>query len=172
MSSAVMSLNSPGFNKLYDYGISIPRIGKLYKKEMDHYQEPISISQPVKELYEVLDEVYNECSEPDWDGYGALPVTEANLDVAKRFIELLSGYVNKLINPSSRIEIPDILAEPSGEIGFEWRKGTRSIFIVSVDSRNTMSYAGIFGGNKIHGTEYFGDNIPQIIIDSLNRLYS
>jgi hypothetical protein len=35
-----------------------------------------------------------------------------------------------------------------------------------------LSYAGLFGRNEVHGTEYFGDQIPEAIFQQLGRLDS
>jgi hypothetical protein len=68
--------------------------------------------------------------------------------------------------------MPEIIAEPSGEIGLEWRRGKGNIFVISVRGKHLITYAGIFGGNTTHGTEYFGQSIPSTIITYLRRLYS
>jgi hypothetical protein len=107
-------------------------------------------------------EVYKECSNEDWDGYGATAITEDAYKEARKIINLL---------PSS-IKMPEIIAEPAGEIGFEWRKGKGNVFIISVGGKHRINYAGIFGGNKTHGSEYFEETIPSIIIERLSRLYS
>ena len=67
--------------------------------------------------------------------------------------------------------MPQILAEPSSEIGLEWYKGKRLVFAISFSGRNMITYAGIFGINKIHGTEYFSDSIPSNVIENIRRLY-
>lgn len=68
--------------------------------------------------------------------------------------------------------MPEIVAEPTGEIGFEWRRGRGRVFVLSVGGKHRITYAGIFGGNKIHGSEYFEETLPFVIIQHLRRLYS
>ena len=115
----------------------------------------------LNEVIVLLNKVYNDSSKEDWDGYGAKPVAYISLLDAKKFIQLL---------PSS-FPIPEVLSEPSGEIGLEWYKDKQLIFAISFNGRNTITYAGMFGSNKTHGVEYFGDTIPSIISDNLKRLY-
>lgn len=123
--------------------------------------EHLSNGRPLEEARESLFEVYEESSEADWDGYGASPVTKDAVDEAWRLIQLLPAFV----------PVPEILAEPTGEIGLEWYKGSDLAFVVSCSGKNILTYAGIFGSNKIHGTEYFGGSLPSIIIQNLRRLY-
>ena len=106
--------------------------------------------------------MYRDCVRADWDGYGASPITEDAFEEAKRIIELL---------PSS-IEMPEIVAEPTGDIAFEWRRGRGRVLVISVSGKHRITYAGIFGDNKVHGSEYFEETLPLVIIQHLRRLYS
>jgi hypothetical protein len=106
--------------------------------------------------------VYKECSRADWDGYGAIAITADAYEEAIKIIKLL---------PSS-IHMPEIVAEPSGEVGLEWRRGRGQIFVMSVSGRHKIIYAGLFSGNTIHGSEYFGETLPSRIIEHLRRLYA
>jgi hypothetical protein len=124
--------------------------------------ESITFGRPLDEVLTSLLEVYQECSSADWDGYGAIGVTSEAYEEAKRIIDLL---------PSS-IRMPEIVAEPTGEIGFEWRGRQGRIFIMSVNGRHRISYAGIFDGNKTHGSEHFEETLPSVVIEHLRRVYS
>ena len=108
-----------------------------------------------------LFEISRECSEINWDGYGAKPITSETYFEALGFIDLLP----------EDLEPPDIVPEPTGKIGLEWRKGTKTIYVIALGGKNLISYAGIFGpGNETHGTENFAEFIPETIIEHLNRL--
>jgi len=113
-------------------------------------------------LINSLLEVYRECARADWDGYGALAITPNTYQEARSVINAL---------PLS-MPLPDIVAEPTGEIGFEWRKGKGYIFVVSVGGKYQMTYAGLFGGNSVHGSEYFDRTLPPTVIQHIRRLYS
>ncbi len=117
----------------------------------------------LNEALRSLDDVFIECSKEGWDGYDAQPITETAYIEAKRFIESMP-----LI---SFLPSPEIIPEPNGEIGLEWSKGKRQIFIASLRGENEIVYAGLFGTNKTHGTEYFWDTVPSTIIENLKRLY-
>jgi len=69
------------------------------------------------------------------------------------------------------IPMPEILAEPNGEIGLEWYKERRLVFVVSVSGKRTLTYAGLFGSNTIHGVENLVESLPPVVVDSLRRLF-
>jgi len=127
-------------------------------------QETVTWGQRPRELLTSLQEVYKDCSMEDWDGYGAQAVTHGAYNEALKLIRLL-----QLLPPA--IPLPAIGAEPDGAIGLEWYKAKQQVFVVSVDGNNTITYAGIFDGNKIHGVWSFGDTLPEVIIENLRRLY-
>jgi hypothetical protein len=117
-----------------------------------------------RELLNNLDEVFEKYSKPNWDGYGANPITEAAYLEAR---ELIRTIPIDPIFPS-----PEIIPEPNGEIAFEWYRENRQVFILSVSGKNEIIYSGLFGLNKTHGVEYFTEFLPQGILNSLKRLYS
>ncbi|MBF0566084.1 MAG: hypothetical protein HQK89_12675 [Nitrospirae bacterium] len=126
---------------------------------------PIAEAQ-LDEMRDSLSEVYKECSRIDWDGYGASAVTEGAYEEA---LKLIDAIIDAL--PSS-IPAPEIGAEPTGDIDFEWYRGKGQVFAISVGGKHRITYAGIFAGSKVHGTEYFEGTLPMTIVRHLGRLYS
>jgi len=124
--------------------------------------ESITFGRSIDEAFDALIDLCNQCSVADWDGYGAAAITLETFDEAKKIIRLL---------PSS-MPIPDIIAEPTGEIGFEWCKKKGRVLVISVGGKHRINYAGIFGGSKVHGSEYFDETLPLIIIEHFRRLYA
>lgn len=113
------------------------------------------------QLQHELLQLYKEYSVDNWDGYNSEPVSRKAYLEAEKFIAML---------PSS-VGVPDIVPEPNGEIAFEWYRGKGFAFIVSIGGDNAISFAGLFGkSSKIHGTEYFGDKIPDNVIRFIHRL--
>ncbi len=113
-------------------------------------------------VLEELEKVYEECLEANWDGYGAMPISRETYSKARKLL--------RMIPPS--LPRPDISAEPDGEITFEWYKEKYSVVVISVGGNNLITYAGLFGkSNKIHGTEYFADELPEIICHCIRRLF-
>lgn len=109
---------------------------------------------------ETLEQAVEEASLPNWDGYGAHPVTELGHYTARRFLDSLPKWLS----------VPEISVDPDGEISFDWYSEPNNVFSVSVSETGKLSYAGTFGLSKVHGIEYFGDEIPQSILIYLPRL--
>jgi hypothetical protein len=108
-----------------------------------------------------IDNLYKAYSSENWDGFQAKPISIKALEEAKKLISLLP----------STFPLPEVMPEPGGEIAFEWYKNKQYIFIISVGGNNIITYAGIFGeANKTHGTEFFSDSLPSLIIQNIQRL--
>ena len=116
---------------------------------------------PVKVLSD-LKKIFREYFEKDWDGYGALPISQEAYHEAVRFLVAL---------PLSWLPTPEVVPEPEGDIGFEWNFGKNRIFVVSINGTNIVTYAGLLGtGNKTNGTEVFDGSIPQTIVNNISRV--
>lgn len=100
-------------------------------------------------------------STPDWDGYGAKAVSLQALEGARRILAALPATV----------PLPELNADPDGEVSLEWYLQPRQVFSISVSEWGDLSYAGLFGPNRIHGVEILIDRIPAAISDQLRRLY-
>ena len=110
---------------------------------------------------DALRETYRECCEENWDGYGALPISQATYAEAERFLIALPSW----------LPTPKIVPEPEGDIGFEWSFGKNRILAASVNGTNRITYAGLLGtGNKAHGTEVFDGSIPQTLVEHISRI--
>ena len=123
---------------------------------------PILKSVPITETLQSFNEVSEECSEEGWDGYDALPITEEAYFATIKLIKSLHVTV---------FPMPEVVPESNGEIGLEWYRRKRLVFTVSVSGNNEIVYAGLFGTNSVHGTGYFGDLLPSVILENLKRLY-
>ena len=105
--------------------------------------------------------IFQECSRGNWDSEGAYPISARTVQEAVKFLNALP----------LTIETPEVIPEPMGAIGFEWRGERNSVFVASVHGTRKMTYAGLFGlGVTNHGSEDFGDSIPGEIVESLRRL--
>ena len=112
-----------------------------------------------------LDSLYAACrsaSSENWDGYGARPVGASAFEHAKVFLQLLPTDAS----------FPDVSVDPDGEIALEWYLAPRAVFSVSIGEEGLISYAGLFGWNKVNGVEVFAGAIPVAVLQSLRRLLS
>lgn len=114
------------------------------------------------EVLAELEAVLAECAEDNWDGYGAMAVDRGSYRHALRFLEHLP----------SAIPSPEVGVDPDGELSFEWAKGPRWLFSVSVGRDGELSYAGLFGKRSPHGTEHLEDEVPKSILRGVRKVLS
>lgn len=146
---------SPSFSNT---GVSIAyeSLRKQLLGVIEHTREMVD----KQKTFSLVEEVYKECSEEDWDGYGAKPIKEEAYLQALELVDAL---------PSS-LPLPEVIPERSGDLALEWSKGRRAVLVISVSGETVIHYAGIFGTSKIHGSEYLEDFLPQVIIENISRL--
>jgi hypothetical protein len=122
----------------------------------------MAVGEPKRTVQEALDTAYVAAQAENWDGEGSARVEPSTYVYASQFIQLLP----------STASLPDIAADTDGEILFEWDRGRRRIFSVSVGRDGTLTFAGLFGHTKIHGTEHLREVLSVVISDYLARLSS
>lgn len=114
-------------------------------------------------LFQDLYRIYRECSESDWDNYGANPINGQTFREAMILLAQLP----------SELPLPEVIPEPAGNIAFEWYKGKRYVYVISVGGKSTIEYAGLFGRHsKTYGAEYFSGELPELIVSTILRLFS
>ncbi|QXD13983.1 hypothetical protein GQ464_010985 [Rhodocaloribacter litoris] len=129
---------------------------------LDSLFRNVTLGEPLEKAQESLEEIFEDCSVENWDGYGAAAVSLDSYLEARRFLGLLP----------MTFPMPDVTVEPEGVIAFEWYNGPKRVFAVGIGRDGLLTYAGLFGINKTHGTEYFGDEIPETILNNLRRLFA
>ncbi len=127
----------------------------------EYFARTITFGERLSKMIEELQQVKEESSGNNWDGYGARAIDEQAYQNAILFILSLPSGIPK----------PEISVDPDGEISFEWYKDRRQLFSVSIGSRKQLAYAGLYGLNKTWGVELFYDDMPNIILDNISRLY-
>ena len=106
------------------------------------------------EAFDELLEVYAECRNPGWDGYGANPVEPETLRMAYTLIKSLPlGFPQ-----------PSIGAEPDGQLTLEWYRTPTRTLSLSIDPDGFIHYGGLFGAEKHFGTVPFLDVLPDRIL--------
>jgi hypothetical protein len=111
-------------------------------------------------MFEELLKTFEECREPNWDGYGAQAVREATYHLAHQFLAALP-----LSTP-----VPSIGAEPDGQITVEWYRSPQRTLSVSVSPEGDLHYAALLGAERICGTETFRARIPKVVADLIGRI--
>src|SRR5277367_4281772 len=112
-----------------------------------------------KKMLEELFAVSEECEKPNWDGYGALPITSETYKVAYRLIETLPPG----IAPFS------IGAEPDGHITLEWYRDPRHVLSISIRSEGDLHYAALLGLSTRMGTEPFLGEVPEVVLNLISK---
>jgi len=123
-------------------------------------QESYAFGMAGKGVLSELLQTVKECRDPNWDGYGAEPVSDITYHVAEQFLKALP-----LGTPA-----PSIGAEPDGHLTVEWYRSLRRTLSVSISSEGDLDYAALIGSAKAFGTEPFLGEAPRTIVDLIHRV--
>ena len=125
------------------------RVTKVFEESLVHYLEPrLELLRPeIESLLGVSDET-------------STPVDAHTVFAAMRFAYSLPRF-----GP-----LPEVSADPDGEISFDWAGPTGEMFSVSVNKQYRLAYAGWFGeGSRVHGIEKLADGCPPQIARGIER---
>ncbi|MGH8226510.1 MAG: hypothetical protein ACREU3_01180 [Steroidobacteraceae bacterium] len=135
------------------------RVTELLVQSEEHARKVATDWRPLANA--LIEELADECREPNWDGYGANAVDTAAKAQAQRFVDLLPH----------RLPAPDPVPDPDGEIALTWDFGPGHILTIAIGADGTLTYAGLLGGGvKRHGVERLGATIPKAILQALEEL--
>jgi hypothetical protein len=68
------------------------------------------------------------------------------------------------------LPIPEVAADPDGEISFDWIGKAGKMFSASIGADGRISYAGRFSDkSKIHGIEQLSDTCPREILLGIEK---
>ncbi len=113
-------------------------------------------------LCAALDALAADCSEPNWDCYGAVPISPVALDCAKRLVRAI---------PQDLPE-PSISPEPDGAIGLDWYATPSRVCSVGCCPDGTYNYAALLGDETATG-HFSGveeDTFPAILRTLINKV--
>ena len=152
------------FVALIEYGVSddADRIHSTVMNVQNEYINTVSTFDRLNPIFDMIIDLIAECLTDNWDGYGAKALQTHSYIGALKFLYLL---------PTTTPH-PDISVDPDGELVFEWYKAPRKVFSVSIGTNSELVYAGLYGLNKVNGTELFTDEIPNTILENITRVYS
>ncbi|HRH68002.1 MAG TPA: hypothetical protein PLB89_00710 [Flavobacteriales bacterium] len=102
-----------------------------------------------------LETVFAECSQPNWDGHGAQPVHFLTYEKTRTFLENL---------PSSA-GVPEVNADPDGELVLEWRRGGNRLLSISIALNGRLTFIYRNGAKRMRDTLWFLDQqVPVELI--------
>jgi len=91
-----------------------------------------------------LEELVDECSEKNWDGYESLPVNMLSAIRAERLLELLPDHINE----------PEVSLDGDGQVIFEWFTRSRATSLL-VKPEEQIIFSDIDGKKRIRGRVHF-----------------
>ncbi len=133
------------------------------KKVVHNYKRSATGNLRLDEPTQTIYEVYRRCSQKNWNGEDAEPISENAAKEAERLLLALPSH----------IPIPDIFSDPTGAIAFEWYRRPKHRLVISFYGNGTPEFAGLLGaGNEVYGQTRIGNGLPNIIQDHLRQLFS
>ena len=125
----------------------------------DRIQDSYALGFGGKGVIDELNAVCAECSHPNWDGYGGLPVSPQTYVNTRNYLKSLP-----LGSPA-----PSVGAEPDGHLTLEWYNGRRRTLSVSISPDGNLHYAAILGPSTSYGTEPLGTH-AKVIEDLIHQV--
>lgn len=129
------------------------------EKNRDSLMNSLVLGLSFQKSINELQSIFAECDSANWDGYDAYPVTADTYNLARQFLKALPPYSE----PSS------IGAEPDGHLTLEWYHSSRWLLSLSISPEGMLYYAALFGTSRQYGCEPFFGNVPQPIMNLINR---
>lgn len=157
----------------YDYGFEsetkassklAEKLSNYTNSELNDYRSrTVSNENPKDSLINKLISISKERSHENWDGYDASPINYHALENAISFSMKLP----------KDIAIPEVTAEPDGEIALEWYGKGGSVFSISFGETKVISFAGLFSdGKKVYGTDNVDSYDKELFKRFISKIHS
>jgi len=114
----------------------------------------------VRDVFDQLLDLYDECSLPEWDGADAVPVARESLNAAGCF----------LLSLPRDFPMPEVTADAQGEIHLEWYASPRRILTISFGA-TALHYAGRFGTSTTRGSEPVAVRVSEPLLYHIRRVF-
>ncbi len=95
-------------------------------------------------------DLFFDCSQQGWDGYNAQPISNESVNCVHHLIDILPRNIG----------FPDLVPEPSGEIGLQWRKGNEKMIVIKLARRRIIFSVILASDEKYSGQKQFIGQIP------------
>jgi len=126
----------------------------------------VSLRQLLKKAFEEYSKPRTQLIEPE---IMAL-VEESQGEAGRVEEETARTALNFLLLLPRSLPVPEVSADPDGEISFDWIGDSGKMFSVSVNKEGRIAYAGRFGEkSKVHGIEPLSETCPLEIIRGIRR---
>jgi hypothetical protein len=136
-------------------GKSLLNEEKVFSKKQA--TETLTYNPSEKTFIKDLEEIKNDYSCEDWDGYGAKPICKNSISYAEQFVALRPPY----------IDFPELTPHPNGLLGMQWLYDKNHL-IISIDEHKMVYYALIANDSGKHRGRVYIDfksgELPRSII--------
>ena len=113
------------------------------------------------EVISSIRQLAQECSELDWDGSGAEPVSLDAVAMASAFVRALP----------EGLPLPEFAPEPDGAISLDWIQSRSRLFSLSVGTNSCLAYAWLDGNDRGHAVAGFdGKTVPRRILEGIRGI--
>jgi hypothetical protein len=136
------------------------RIVKMREEIRSHLLASYVLRNTAERTLIELDEVRAEASQRGWNGHDALPLNPSAYVFARTFLNALP----------TTAPLPEVSADPDGEVALDWIFGERKALSVSISSTGRCTFAWMQGQSTCRGTDWIEDEIPASIVYALGRL--
>lgn len=107
----------------------------------------------------------DECQKADWDGRGALAITDQVIAITEKVVETLFALLPK------GTPAPEVIPEADGEICISWVIDSNRLLSLSVGGHGKINFAGQFGKEGgIHGWQPVDATSPRALDQSLQDI--
>ena len=135
------------------------QLTESWKSVTASFEQSISLGWKT-DLKTELISLFDECSEPGWDGYDAESLSKLAKFSAMAFIDSI---------PEGAMT-PEVSASPDDGLTFEWEGDGRILSVTIYD--DIVVYAQLIGGAKQHGEVDFLKEMPDAISSTLLQFFS
>ena len=140
-------------------GTAVSREAQIVRSAADRLsgsvEQSLALFGPKAAAISQIWELARECSEPDWDCYGADPISSLAAALAEEFIRALPAAV----------PLPEFAPEPDGSISLDWAASRYRSITMSAGTRSRIAYAWIDGSNTGRGVfKLDGGKVPRPVL--------
>jgi len=139
---------------------SAVRLMEIVEQIRMHLLSSYAVRHGVENALDELEATRDEASLEGWDGYGSKPMNPEAYLLARRFLESLP----------TTAPLPEISADPDGDVALDWSFGPRKALSVSINEKGRCVFACMRGYSTLRGTDWFDDGIPGSIANALSQL--